>query len=222
MKEKVALITGASRGIGKAIALRMANEGIKIITPTRDEMDLEINESIDQYLKTLPTHIDILVNNAGINRIGSFQNQNDTDIFETLQINLIAPLRITRSIIPGMMDQQFGRIVNISSIWSLVSKPGRISYSISKNGLNGFTRALAVEVAPYNILVNTVAPGYVNTDLTRKNNSPEDLEGICKTIPMKRLAEPDEIAKLVAFLCSGDNTYMTGQCLVVDGGFTCV
>ena len=121
-----------------------------------------------------------------------------------------------------MIDHHFGRIVNISSIWSLVSKPGRLSYSVSKDGLNGFTRALAVEVAQYNILVNTIAPGFVNTDLTRQNNSPEDIEEICKKIPLGRLAEPDEIERFVAFLCSDTNSYLTGQCLVMDGGFTCM
>lgn len=217
-----ALVTGASRGIGKAIAARLIEDGVKVIAPTHSEMDLESNESIDQYLKALPFHIDILVNNAGINRIELFQNLSDVDLFDTIQVNLIAPMRITRGVLQGMIGRHFGRIVNISSIWSLVSKPGRSSYSVSKDGLNGFTRALAVEVAPFNILVNTVAPGFVNTDLTRQNNSPEDINEICKKIPLGRLAEPEEIAQLVAFLCSDANSYVTGQCLVMDGGFTCM
>ena len=222
MNARIALVTGASRGIGKAIATRMAEDGIKVLTPTHGEMDLKSNESIDHYLKTLPSQIDILVNDAGINRIEFFQNLSDADLFETMQINLLAPIRITRGVIKGMIDHHFGRIVNISSIWSLVSKPGRLSYSVSKDGLNGFTRALAVEVAQYNILVNTIAPGFVNTDLTRQNNSPKDIEEICKKIPLGRLAEPDEIARFVAFLCSDTNSYLTGQCLVMDGGFTCM
>lgn len=222
MNERIALVTGASRGIGKAIATRLTEDGIKVLTPTHSEMDLESNESIDQYLKTLPFHIDILVNDAGINRIELFQNLSDADLFDTMQINLIAPIRITRGVMKGMIDHHFGRIVNISSIWSLVSKPGRLSYSVSKDGLNGFTRALAVEVAQYNILVNAIAPGFVNTDLTRQNNSLKDIEEICKKIPMRRLAEPEEIAQFVAFLCSDANSYITGQCVVMDGGFTCM
>ena len=221
MNARIALVTGASRGIGKAIATRMAEDGIKVLTPTHGEMDLKSNESIDHYLKTLPSQIDILVNDAGINRIELFQNLSDADLFDTMQINLLAPIRIAHGVIKGMIDHHFGRIVNISSIWSLVSKPGRLSYSVSKDGLNGFTRALAVEVAQYNILVNTIAPGFVNTDLTRQNNSPKDIEEICKKIPLGRLAEPNEIARFVAFLCSDTNSYLTGQCLVMDGGFTC-
>lgn len=217
-----ALVTGASRGIGRAIAARLIEDGIKVIAPTHSEMDLESNESIDQYLKTLPSFVDILVNNAGINRIDLFQNLSDEDLFDTIQVNLIAPMRLTRGIVQGMIGRHFGRIVNISSIWSLVSKPGRSSYSVSKDGLNGFTRALAVEVAPFNILVNSVAPGFVNTDLTQQNNSPEEINEICKKIPLNRLAEPEEIARLVAFLCSDANSYVTGQCLVMDGGFTCM
>lgn len=222
MKERIALITGASRGIGKAIADRLSKNGIKVILPTHSEMDLSSNESIDWYLKSLPHTVDILVNNAGINPIAPFQEINDDDFSDTMQLNLNAPIRITRSLIQGMMDQQYGRIVNVSSIWSLVSKPGRISYSVSKSGLNGFTRALAVEVAQYNILVNTVAPGFVNTDLTRQNNSPKDIEEIARKIPLGRLAEPEEVAQFVGYLCSEANSYITGQCLVMDGGFTCM
>jgi 3-oxoacyl-[acyl-carrier protein] reductase len=103
-------------------------------------------------------------------------------------------MRLARGLIPDMIQRQYGRIVNISSIWSIVSKPGRITYAVSKTGLNGYTRSLAVELAPYNILVNAVCPGYVNTELTRQNNTEQDLQLICKTIPMKRLAEPVEIA----------------------------
>jgi 3-oxoacyl-[acyl-carrier protein] reductase len=121
-----------------------------------------------------------------------------------------------------MVERQYGRMVNISSIWSIVTKPGRITYAMSKAGLNGYTRSLAVELAPYNILVNAVAPGYVNTELTRQNNSEQELQTICKAIPMKRLAEPIEIARLVSFLCSEENSYLTGQCLVIDGGYSCL
>lgn len=222
MKERTALITGASRGIGKAIATRFIEDGIKVIAPTHSEMDLLSNESIDKYLLTLSGPIDILVNNAGINHIELFPDLMEANVLETIQINLMAPLRITHGVIKGMIEMGYGRIVNISSIWSLISKPGRLSYSVSKDGLNGFTRALAVEMAPHNILVNSIAPGFVNTELTKKNNTPKEIEDICKKIPIGRLAEPEEIAQFVALLCSDANSYITGQCLIMDGGFSCM
>ena len=222
MSQKTALVTGASRGIGKAIAEQLGKHGIKLLLPSRKELDLLSNDSIDTYLKSLHDPVDILINNAGINRLSDFTSISDTDVEDTLQINLTAPVRLTRGLVPGMIKRRFGRIVNVSSIWSVISKPGRLAYSVSKGGLNAFTRALAVELAPHNILVNAVAPGYVNTELTRQNNSEQDLQNIIETIPMRRLAEPEEIASLVAFLCSEKNTYLTGQCLLIDGGYTCM
>ena len=111
--------------------------------------------------------------------------------------------------------------MNISSIWSGVAKPQRFVYATTKSGINGMTRAAAVELAPAGVLVNAVAPGFVNTELTRQNNSPEALQQIAATIPAGRLAEPREIAELVAFLCSRRNSYLTGQTIFADGGFTC-
>jgi NAD(P)-dependent dehydrogenase (short-subunit alcohol dehydrogenase family) len=222
MIQKTALVTGASRGIGKAIADQLQEDGVRLLVPSRKELDLLANPSIDLYLKALTEPVDILVNDAGINRLGDFTVFSDADLEDTMRINLVAPIRLTRGLIPGMMKRKYGRIVNISSIWSVISKPGRLTYSVSKSGLNAFTRSLAVEMAPYNILVNTVAPGYVNTELTRQNNSEQDLQNIRTMIPMQRLAEPEEIARLVAYLCSEQNTYLTGQCLVIDGGYTCL
>jgi 3-oxoacyl-[acyl-carrier protein] reductase len=119
-----------------------------------------------------------------------------------------------------MAKRGYGRIVNISSIWSVVSKGGRLPYSMSKSGLSGLTRTLAVEVAQFNVLVNGVAPGFVNTELTSQNNSEQDLAAIRAMIPAGRLAEPEEIAEIVSFLCSAKNSYITGQTIVVDGGFS--
>jgi len=135
---------------------------------------------------------------------------------------LIAPFRLIQAVVPQMRERKFGRIVNISSIWSVVSRAGRTTYSMSKGAMNSMTRSLAVELAPFNILINVVAPGYVMTDLTRQNNSEAELEEIRKTIPVQRLAEPAEIAGVVAFLCSDQNTYLTGQTIIVDGGYTCL
>jgi len=222
MIQKTALVTGASRGIGKAIADQLRIDGIHVLTPSHNELDLLSNDSIDRYLKSLNESVDILINDAGINRISDFTALKDADLLDTIQINLVAPVRLTRGLLPGMIKRKYGRIVNMSSIWSVISRPGRLTYSVSKSGLNAFTRSLAVEVAHYNIVVNCVAPGYINTELTRQNNSEQELQNIRKQIPMQRLAEPEEIARLVSFLCSADNTYLTGQCLVIDGGYTCL
>jgi NAD(P)-dependent dehydrogenase (short-subunit alcohol dehydrogenase family) len=221
MTSRTALVTGASRGIGKAIAEQLRKDGAQLLVPSRGELDLLSDRSIDLFLQALDEPVDILVNDAGINRIADFRAYPDDDLQDTMQTNLISPIRLARGLIPGMMQRKYGRIVNISSIWSVISKPGRLPYSVTKSGLNAFTRSLAVEVAPFNILVNAVAPGYVNTELTRQNNTDQDLDNIRRTIPMQRLAEPEEIAWLVAFLCSEQNTYLTGQCLLIDGGYTC-
>jgi 3-oxoacyl-[acyl-carrier protein] reductase len=221
MKARIALVTGASRGIGAAIAGRLHDEGIKVLIPSRGELDLLSNNSIDFYLRQLTERVDILVNNAGINPLGSLTELCDIDLSSTLQVNLIAPLRLIRGLAPAMMEQCYGRIVNISSIWGMVAKPRRVSYTLSKTGLIGLTRSLGVELAPYNVLVNSVAPGYVNTELTRKNNSSQEIETIQQTIPAGRMAEPTEVAEVVAFLCSDKNTYIVGQTLLVDGGFSC-
>jgi len=176
---------------------------------------------MDAYLSTLNERIDILVNNAGINKLSSGQEVTDADLYETLQVNLAAPLRLIRALSPRMVENNYGRIINISSVWSVVSKQRRVTYSMSKAGLNALTRSLAVELAPHNVLVNAVAPGFVNTELTSQNNSLEEIEAISRLIPMGRLAEPAEIAELVFFLCSERNSYITGQTLLVDGGFSC-
>lgn len=221
MTQKTALVTGASRGIGKAIAEQLKNGGVRLLVPSRRELDLLSAHSIDRFLQALDEPVDVLVNDAGINRIADFRDYSDGDLQDTMLTNLISPIRLARGLIPGMIERKYGRIVNISSIWSVISKPGRLPYSVTKSGLNAFTRSLAIEVAPFNILVNAVAPGFVNTELTRQNNTEQDLENIRKTIPMQRLAEPEEIARLVTFLCSEQNTYLTGQCLLIDGGYTC-
>jgi NAD(P)-dependent dehydrogenase (short-subunit alcohol dehydrogenase family) len=219
---RTALITGASRGIGAAIAAQLANEGCQVLTPTHTELDLASTVSIEAYLKSFSQPVDILVNDAGINRISLLDDTKIQDVQDTLQINLLSAFRLIQALVPRMRQNRYGRIVNISSVWSIVARAGRTSYAMSKAALNGMTRSLAVELAQDNILVNAVAPGYVMTDLTRQNNSPAELEKICKAVPVQRLAEPVEIANVVAFLCSEKNTYLTGQTIVVDGGYTCL
>ena len=221
MRKKVALVTGGSRGIGLAICEALNKEGIKVFSPSREELNLLSNSNIENYLDSLRSPIDILVNNAGVNLLASIEELDDANIDETFQVNLLAPLKLIREISVMMKKQKYGRIINIGSIWGSISKPRRVTYTITKSGLEGLTRSLAIELAPYNILVNCVAPGYVNTSLTRKNNTAKQLSEIKKSIPLHRLAQPDEIAGLVAFLASEKNNYITGQTIIIDGGFLC-
>ncbi len=217
-----ALVTGSSRGIGAEIAAVLKANKVEVLTPGRSELDLADDRSVDRYLAGLKDGIDILINNAGINPLAAAAELSDQAIDETLRINLVSPLRLVRGLLPGMIKKRYGRIVNISSIWSAVSKPKRTIYSVSKAGINAMTRSLAVELAPHNILVNAVAPGFVDTELTRQNNPPQELEKIRSGIPLGRLAGPKEIAELVWFLCSEKNSYVTGQTIIVDGGYTCL
>lgn len=219
---KTALITGSSRGIGLAITNLLRKNGFTILAPTREELDLASEESIKNFLtKNSHIQIDILINNAGINIIENISDISQEALKSALQINLIAPMLLVKTLSPKMIERGYGRIVNISSIWSQLSKPGRAVYASTKSAINAFTRSAAVELAPHNILVNAVAPGFVDTDLTRKNNSAEQLKIIESNIPTKRLAKTEEIAELVHFLISEKNTYITGQTIFIDGGFSC-
>lgn len=215
------LITGGSRGIGAALVKQYQNSGYEVIAPSRQELNLLDDDSIKKFIQQYEKRgIDIIVNNAGINDLGLIDEIDDENIFNTLQTNLIAPMKLLRGFVPYMKKQNYGRVVNIASIWAIVSKPGRVTYSASKNGIHGVTNTLAVELGEFNILTNTVCPGFTATELTYKNNSQEDIENICRKIPVHRMAKPEEIAKLVYFLGSDENTYINGQKIAIDGGFT--
>jgi 3-oxoacyl-[acyl-carrier protein] reductase len=219
--KKKAFVTGASKGIGAAIVALFERQGYTVIAPLHRELDLASPASVDSYLSRMPQEADILVNNAGVNRINLIDDVIDKDIDEIMTVNLVSPMRIIRAMALSMIQRKYGRIVNISSILSFVSRPGRSVYSSAKAGLNALTRSLALELGRDGILVNAVAPGYVNTELTKSNNSVEEIRRIVARIPLGRLAEPEEIAKLIAFLCSDDNSYITGQTILIDGGFIC-
>ena len=219
---RTALVTGASRGIGAAIREKFEKEGIAVLAPRRDELNLLYNDSIDSFLASLQHPIDILINNAGINYLAGIPEISLDMAQAMIQVNLSAPMRLVQGLASCMKAAGQGRIVNISSIFGIVSKERRLLYTTTKAGLIGMTKTLAIELAPFNILVNSVAPGYVMTDMTRQNNTENELEKILTTSPMGRFAEPEEIAEIVAFLCSDRNTYITGQTIVVDGGCTCV
>lgn len=216
-----ALVTGASRGIGKAVAAKLHSDGYDVTTPSHTELDLANVESIDFFCREHQNEtFDVLVNNAGVNDVHSVEDITEEELVRMTQINLLAPLRLIRGLVPNMKKHHYGRIVNIGSIWGLTGKPGRTVYAATKHGIHGITQTLAVELAPYNILVNTVCPGFTLTDLTRKNNTPEQIEDISNDIPVGRMAQPEEQAAVICFLAEECNTYITGQQIAVDGGYT--
>ena len=221
MESKTALITGASRGIGKSIKEILSKDEIEIISPTRNELDLSSSESIDKFLSQVSADIDIIINNAGILKVGEHNEFSSDDFHEILQVNVVAPFKIISGFVEKMKTRSFGRIVNISSVWGQKSKKGRTLYSSSKAALDALTRSLAIEFASYNILINSVAPGYIETDMLKQCNTEEELSIIRDTIPMKRFGKKSEIAELVRFLSSENNSYITGQIFTIDGGYTC-
>lgn len=216
-----ALITGASRGIGKAIKNLFEERGILVYAPARSEMNLSSNESIRKYVETL-SDVDILINCAGINDLGSIDEMSEEKLQEMLQVNLVSQTMVIKYVSEKMKKNRYGRIVNFASIWCDFSKERRIMYSIAKAGVKGLTTAAAVELSKYNVLVNAVAPGFVNTEMTSQNNTPEQIEALAQALPIKRMAEPVEIAEFVYFLASEKNSFITGQTIFADGGFSCV
>ena len=220
MESKTALVTGTSRGIGKSIKEVLTTDGIKIVSPSRNELDLSSSESIDKFLSQMSEDIDIIINNAGILKVGKHNELSSDDFHEILQVNVVAPFRIISGFVEKMKIRNFGRIVNISSVWGQKSKEGRTLYSSSKAALDALTRSLAIEFASYNILINSVAPGYIETDMLKQCNTEDELNIIRHTIPMKRFGKKIEIAELVKFLTSENNSYITGQIFTIDGGYT--
>ncbi len=219
---KTVLITGASRGIGKACAEVFLKHGYTVYAPSRQELDLLSPKSIKDYISSLNHSIDVLINNAGVNplaHVGEIDFENAHQLIDT---NFWAPVILTDLLAPKMKERGYGRIVNVSSIWSDVTKAGRSIYASSKAAINAFTRTAAVEYASSNVLINAVAPGYVNTELTKINNTLEQIEVIKSNLPINRLAEPSEIAELIYFLASEKNSFVTGQTIFADGGYSII
>lgn len=215
-------VTGGARGIGKAICERFQGAGWEVWAPTRQELDLADMASVEAFLaRHGQLEVHTLVNNAGENTVLAFESLPYEDWRRMQDVNLNAAFRLCQAAVPYMSAQGGGRIVNISSCYGVVGRPGRAAYTTSKAGLNGLTVAMAVELGERNILVNALCPGFVETDLTRQNNSPEQIRVLAGLTALKRLAQPSEIAECVHFLGSDANTFITGQAILMDGGFTC-
>ena len=219
---RTVFLTGGARGIGAAILEELVTAGYTVISPSREELDLASKDSVEAYLRDhSDIAVDVLINNAGMNVPEKISEISWDNWNKTLQTNLSSAVRLIQFLAPGMSDRGYGRILNTSSILGLVTKEGRAAYSMTKAALNALTRSAALEFGAGGVLVNSLAPGYVDTELTRKNNSPEALASIIRSIPLGRMADPKELARVAGFLVSEQNTYLTGQTIVVDGGFTC-
>ncbi len=239
---KVALVTGATRGIGKQVAITLAKEGYDIaINYRKDNEDLQntkkeieetgrkcltvqgdvssfedsekiVKEVIEEYGK-----IDVLVNNAGITRDGLLMRMKKEDFESVIDTNLIGTFNVTRNVIGYMTKARQGRIINVSSVVGVSGNAGQTNYSASKAGIIGFTKSLAKEVASRNILVNAVAPGFIVTSMTDVLKD-EQKDEIAKMIPLKRMGTADDVANVIKFLASDDSSYITGQVINIDGG----
>ncbi len=212
------LLTGSSRGIGNSIKIELESKGYTIISPSRSELDLANYDSVNKYEP--PCEIDVLINNAGINYLSDITSITIDKVSEMMQVNVISPMFLINKVSKSMISRKYGKILNISSIFGSRSKEKRVMYSTTKSAIEGMTRGVAMDLSKYNIMVNSVSPGYVDTNLTKQNNTEQELEIIKSKIPMKMLAEPKDIANVVMFLISKENTYVTGQNIFVDGGLS--
>lgn len=206
------IITGGSRGIGLSIKTLFEKMGHDVYSPTRNELDLS------KDFKLNDNRFDIIINNAGINPLNSIM---DMDQEIVMQTNYYSPLKIVKDCIPYMINQNYGRIINIGSIWSHISKEKRAAYSASKSALESLSRSITSEYGKYNILANTVSPGFILTDLTINNNSVDQIEELKSSIPLNKLGNTEDVAKLVYHLTI-ENNYIAGQNIIIDGGYSCV
>jgi len=240
--DKCALITGATRGIGKQIAITLAKQGYNIALNYRKENeelentkkeieeigvqvlavkgDVANFEDCENFVKQVIERfgqIDVLVNNAGITKDMLLMRMKKEDFEQVIDTNLVGTFNVTKNVVPYMMKARSGRIINISSVVGISGNAGQTNYSASKAGIIGFTKSLAKEIASRNILVNAVAPGFIETNMTDVLKDDVKQE-IAKNIPLKRMGTTQDVANVVKFLASDDSSYITGQVINVDGG----
>jgi 3-oxoacyl-[acyl-carrier protein] reductase len=246
LKDKTVMISGAARGIGRAIAVELAREGANIsfsfkksgeeakalekdirdVGSSAQAFQVEIKDfdavkSWVEKTKEAFGTVDVVINNAGIIRDKALALMDPEDWHDVINTNLDGTFNLTRATIISLMKQKSGTIINITSVSGIVGVPRQTNYSASKAGIIGFTRSLAKEVAPYNIKVNAIAPGFIETDMLNDLKE-EYLAELTKQIPFKRLGSPQDVAKAVKFLVSEDANYITGQTIAIDGGMSMV
>ena len=236
MLNNTVLITGASRGIGLSIAQSFSDEGFYVIGTSRSKFDLETalgtkdcshikldvtdRDTIKEVYEQLKNQNNLpgtLINNAGITKDQLFLRMKDEDWDDVINTNLSSVFNITKAFIKPMLKEKEGRIINISSVAGLMGNPGQVNYSASKDAIGGFTKSLAKELASRNITVNSIAPGFVSSDMTDALNDDQKVE-ILKQIPVQKFGDPKNIADLAIFLASEKGQYITGQTISVDGG----
>ncbi len=216
---KRVFLTGGNGDIGNSIKEIFINNGYEVTAPSSKELNLENLEDIKKYFINKNLDYDVIIHCAGFNNPKDIENLTFEDVEKTAKINYISFFELVKILSPIMKEKQSGKILAISSLYGIITRRGRLAYTTSKHALNGCVKTLACELGRYNILVNSVSPGFVDTKMTRKNNSQEKIDLLCKKIPVNRLAKPVDIANAVYFLCSEQNTYITGQDIIVDGGF---
>lgn len=237
--EKIVLVTGSTRGIGLEIARLASSLGAAVITVgsgkrSHQSLGLENHyghynvdfldkQQMSSFLAEMRSiNIHVCINNAAINKKGSFISTGADDSDKVWDINLKAPIEISKAVTENMIKAGQGKIINVLSLWSSYAPKNRMPYVTSKHALAGLTRSMAADLADYGILVNAVSPGFVMTDMTRRNLSENVINNLEYNIPLRRLADPIEVAKVVCFLASDDNSYITGQNIVVDGGYSAI
>jgi NAD(P)-dependent dehydrogenase (short-subunit alcohol dehydrogenase family) len=213
------LILGGTGGLGAAMSETFRRRGDDVVATGRAQIDLADPAAIERWFDANSAAFDVVVHSAGINDPKDFVDLSDADIATTLQVNVQGFLSVLRHVEPHLRQRR-GRVLAISSIYGFLSRRGRLPYSVSKHGLVGAVKALAIELGPHGVLVNALSPGFITTKLTTKNNSPETIEKIRGWIPVGRLGTPEDIAEVAYFLCSPANTYINGADIVVDGGFS--
>jgi len=219
-RKNLAWVTGGSKGIGLSISELLKKNNQSVLSLNTEIMDLGNRTERKTWLAAQSDMPGILVLNAGVNTPLPFEEQSEEQFQEVIEINLLANRDLLLNVLPMMKKNNFGRIVFISSLYATRAREGRSAYSISKAGLEALARSIAIEYAACGVLVNVVAPGFVRTNLTEKNNSVQDILKIESSIPLGRLADPKEIASVVSYLTSEENTYITGQTILVDGGLS--